>query len=53
MNFKDFHDYAKRMKPVIKQADRLECRKFLDDLIAAHPEYAEKLKVVQTCFLSF
>ena len=53
MNFQDFHDYAKRLKPVIKQADKLECSKFLDELIAAHPEYAEKLKVVQTCFLSF
>lgn len=53
MNFQDFHDYAKRLKPVIKQADKLECSKFLDELIVAHPEYAEKLKVVQTCFLSF
>lgn len=53
MNFKDFHDYAKRLKPLVRKASELECGKFLEELIKEHPEYKEKLDVVHSCYLDF
>ena len=53
MNFKDFHDYAKSLKPLVRKANELDCGKFLEELIKEHPEYKEKLDVVHSCYLDF
>lgn len=53
MNFKDFHDYAKSLKPLVRKATELDCGKFLEELIKEHPEYKEKLDVVHSCYLDF
>lgn len=53
MNFKDFHDYAKSMKPLVKQATKIDSKKLIEELKAAHPEHEDELDTIHKCFLDF